>query len=82
MRGFEYYTPTRVIFGKDTHMKAGELLKEYGCKKGSDPLRQRKRCFFRTSGSDQIQPCRSRGGFCHAGRRCVQSQTQQGLRRN
>ena len=26
MRGFEYYTPTRVIFGKDTHMKAGELL--------------------------------------------------------
>ena len=33
MRGFEYYTPTRVIFGKDTHMKAGELLKEYGCKK-------------------------------------------------
>ena len=33
MRGFEYYTPTRVIFGKDTHLKAGELLKEYGCKK-------------------------------------------------
>ena len=31
MRGFEYYTPTRVIFGKDTHLKAGELLKEYGC---------------------------------------------------
>ena len=33
MRSFEYYTPTKVIFGKDTHMKAGELLKEYGCKK-------------------------------------------------
>lgn len=33
MRGFEYYTPTRVIFGKDTHKKAGMLLKEYGCKK-------------------------------------------------
>ena len=33
MRGFEYYTPTRVIFGKDTHLQAGSLLKEYGCKK-------------------------------------------------
>lgn len=33
MRGFEYYTPTRVIFGKDTHLQAGTLLKEYGCKK-------------------------------------------------
>ena len=82
MRGFEYYTPTRVIFGKDTHMKAGRnSWKEYGCKKVLIHY-GRKRCFFRTSGSDQIQPCRSRGGFCHAGRRCVQSQTQQGLRRN
>lgn len=33
MRGFEYYTPTRVIFGKDTHLQAGTLLKEYGCRK-------------------------------------------------
>lgn len=33
MRGFEYHTPTRVIFGKDTHLQAGSLLKEYGCKK-------------------------------------------------
>ena len=28
MRSFEYYTPTKVIFGKDTHLKIGELLKE------------------------------------------------------
>ena len=27
MRSFEYYTPTKVIFGKDTHLKIGELLK-------------------------------------------------------
>ena len=33
MRNFEYYTPTRVIFGKDTHLQAGSLLKEYGAKK-------------------------------------------------
>ncbi len=33
MRGFEYYTPTRVIFGKDTHLQAGTLLKEYGVKR-------------------------------------------------
>ncbi|MDO4306915.1 MAG: iron-containing alcohol dehydrogenase [Eubacteriales bacterium] len=33
MRGFEYYTPTRVIFGKDTHLQVGTLLKEQGCHK-------------------------------------------------
>ena len=33
MRNFEYYTPTKVIFGKDTHMHAGALLKEAGCRK-------------------------------------------------
>ena len=33
MRNFEYYSPTKVFFGKDTHFKAGEILKEYGCRK-------------------------------------------------
>ena len=33
MRSFEYYTPTKIYFGKETHLKAGALLKEYGCKK-------------------------------------------------
>ena len=33
MRSFEYYTPTRVIFCKDTHLKAGSLLKDEGCRK-------------------------------------------------
>lgn len=33
MRNFEYYTPTRVIFGKDTHLQVGTLLKEQGCQK-------------------------------------------------
>lgn len=33
MRNFEYYTPTRVIFGKDTHLQAGALCKEHNCKK-------------------------------------------------
>lgn len=33
MRGFEYYTPTRVVFGKDTHLQAGRLAKEYGAHK-------------------------------------------------
>lgn len=33
MRNFEYYTPTRIFFGKETHLQAGTLLKEYGCKK-------------------------------------------------
>ncbi|MGN8630027.1 iron-containing alcohol dehydrogenase [Blautia sp. HCP3S3_G3] len=33
MRDFEYYTPTRVIFGKDTHLQVGTLLKEQKCRK-------------------------------------------------
>ena len=33
MRNFEYYSPTKVFFGKDTHFRAGEILKEYGCHK-------------------------------------------------
>ncbi|MCD7866708.1 MAG: iron-containing alcohol dehydrogenase [Clostridiales bacterium] len=31
MRDFEYYAPTRVIFGKDTHLQTGALLKAQGC---------------------------------------------------
>ena len=30
---FEYYSPTKVYFGKDTENLAGQLVKEYGCKK-------------------------------------------------
>ena len=30
MKGFKYYTPTEVRFGKDTELKAGEMLKKYG----------------------------------------------------
>ena len=33
MRNFEYYTPTQVVFGKDTHLQTGSLLKKYGAKK-------------------------------------------------
>lgn len=30
MKGFKYYTPTEVRFGKGTELKAGEMLKKYG----------------------------------------------------
>ena len=33
MVNFEYYTPTKVIFGKDTQHRAGELAKAYGATK-------------------------------------------------
>lgn len=33
MYPFQYYTPTKVVFGKDTEQKVGELVKEQGCKK-------------------------------------------------
>ena len=43
MRNFEYFTPTRVIFGKDTHLKIGTVLKEqnsadWGVGREDDPL--------------------------------------------
>jgi alcohol dehydrogenase YqhD (iron-dependent ADH family) len=33
MRDFIFQLPTKVVFGKGSELKAGELLKEYGCKK-------------------------------------------------
>ena len=33
MLDFTYYTPTKVIFGKDSHKKVGEIIKGYGYKK-------------------------------------------------
>lgn len=33
MKKFEFYTPTKIIFGKDTHLRAGELLKKEDAKK-------------------------------------------------
>lgn len=33
MLNFEFYTPTKVYFGKDTHRKVGEIIKKYGFKK-------------------------------------------------
>ncbi|MDO4313724.1 MAG: iron-containing alcohol dehydrogenase [Eubacteriales bacterium] len=33
MHNFEYYTPTRVVFGKGTEEKVGQLVAEQNCKK-------------------------------------------------
>lgn len=33
MYNFEYFTPTKVIFGKETENQVGALVKEQGCKK-------------------------------------------------
>ena len=33
MENFNYYAPTKVIFGKDTEKQTGQLIKELGCKK-------------------------------------------------
>lgn len=33
MRSFEYFAPTRVIFGKDSHLQIGDILKKEGCHK-------------------------------------------------
>ena len=33
MLNFQYYTPTKVVFGKDAELKVGPLVKAEGCKK-------------------------------------------------
>ncbi len=33
MQNFEFYSPTKVIFGKETHKTAGEIINKYGFKK-------------------------------------------------
>lgn len=33
MKNFQYFTPTKVLFGKGTEEKTGELIKEQNCKK-------------------------------------------------
>ena len=33
MQNFDFYTPTRMIFGKDTQKQVGKIVKEYGFKK-------------------------------------------------
>ena len=33
MAGFSYYTPTNVVFGKDTELQTGALVKAQGAKK-------------------------------------------------
>ena len=33
MQNFDFYTPTRMIFGKDTQKQEGKIVKEYGFKK-------------------------------------------------
>lgn len=33
MKNFTYYTPTKVVFGKDTELETGKLVKEQGAKK-------------------------------------------------
>ena len=30
MVNFQYYTPTKILFGKDTQHKVGEMIKSYG----------------------------------------------------
>ena len=33
MKNFEYYTPTKVVFGKGTESQVGKLIREQGAKK-------------------------------------------------
>ena len=33
MNNFQYYTPTKVVFGKETEAEVGELVRECGCKR-------------------------------------------------
>ena len=34
MENFQYYTPTKIIFGRGAEEQTGQLAAEQGCKKG------------------------------------------------
>ena len=36
MLNFQYFTPTKVVFGKDAELKVGPLVKEEGCRLASN----------------------------------------------
>ena len=48
MENFQYYAPTKVVFGKGTENKAGQLVKEQNCRKGLSRNRTSGRCLFIT----------------------------------
>ena len=33
MRNFEFLSPTKIIFGKETHKQVGSVIRSYGYKK-------------------------------------------------
>ena len=33
MHNFEYYAPTKVVFGRNTESETGKLIKELNCQK-------------------------------------------------
>ena len=33
MENFNYYTPTKIVFGKGTEEQTGELVRQQGCRK-------------------------------------------------
>ena len=48
MENFNYYTPTKVVFGKETEQQTGQLVRECGCRKvlvhyGSGSVKKRDR---------------------------------------
>ena len=49
MAGFTYYTPTKVVFGKDTESETGRLVKEQGANK-----------VLLHYGSGSVERCRSK----------------------
>ena len=51
MLNFEYYTPTKVVFGKHAEDQAGELVKSCGCKKATGSLWRSERKKERSAGS-------------------------------
>ena len=55
MFNFNFYTPTRVVFGKETEYRIGKLCKNVNCKSPA-PLRKRQRDPLRSSRTDQRVP--------------------------
>ena len=73
MTNFDYYAPTKVVFGKGTEDQVGELVKEQGCTKvlvhyGSGSVKKK-----RSAGSYLSVTGAGRDPFCVTGRCCAKS---------
>ena len=71
MNNFNYWTPTKVIFGKNAEKQTGKLVKAQNCKKSAGALRRRQCKAFGAFGQNMRFFKNRKHRLCTSGRRCA-----------